>query len=64
MNSFIDVLENNTCRYIAGDPREGPVFCSNERKKGSSYCKEHHGVCHTGKIALDNHGRPARAKIR
>lgn len=38
-------LEEHHCRFIAGDPLKGGVFCGQEKREGSSYCPEHHAFC-------------------
>jgi len=42
-----EVAEDNTCRYMHGDPNEeGMAFCGAGLQKGSSYCPEHHALCY------------------
>lgn len=41
-----------TCQYIAGDPSaEDACKCGKPVKEGSSYCPEHHGLCHLERAA-------------
>ena len=35
-----------SCRYPMGDSAAGLKFCGDVRVEGSSYCKNHHSVCH------------------
>lgn len=42
--SFED-LEPHHCRFIAGDPLKGGVYCGQPKKEKSSFCPEHHALC-------------------
>lgn len=50
--TFNEVVERNCCRYIEGDPKDGTKkFCDKPRFGDSSYCEEHHKLCHREKSA-------------
>jgi hypothetical protein len=40
-------LTPDACRYPLGGPKDPPrLFCGAPSKDGSSYCEEHHTLCH------------------
>jgi len=47
--SFMDVIERQTCQFIDGDIKEKTAtFCPSPRIKGSVYCDHHHERCYAG----------------
>lgn len=45
---FLEVLERNGCRYIAGDLRDGTATYCSGANDGKGYCKEHYARCYQG----------------
>lgn len=45
---FLEVLERNGCRYIAGDIRDGTAAYCSGANEGKGYCKEHYAMCYMG----------------
>lgn len=41
-NIPLSQIEENDCRYIAGDDL---LYCARPRKPGSSFCPAHHAIC-------------------
>jgi len=44
--SFYEVLDMNTCRFIAGDPSDDTaIYCGADKVRGKSYCAAHSKKC-------------------
>lgn len=43
--STVHAGDGESCCYLLGD-EEGRRHCATERRPGSSYCPEHHALCH------------------
>ena len=46
----LDELQSFHCRYPVHDQNEPAKFCGATRQSDSSYCPDHHEVCHTKKV--------------
>lgn len=44
LNLTCEELQPNSCRYIAGDPKDGGTYCGHRKKVGSSFCAYHHSI--------------------
>lgn len=44
---LLDDLEANHCRFPNGE-KAPYTFCGKQKKKGSSFCPDHHSICYTG----------------
>lgn len=42
----IDELTARTCKWMAGDPKQGGTYCGHDTQPGSPYCGYHHGRAH------------------
>lgn len=36
-----------TCQFIKNEDTREPIYCGKDTQSGSSYCAEHHKLCHT-----------------
>jgi hypothetical protein len=45
--------EISGCRFTYGDVEKDWGYCQATQKSGSSYCEQHHAVCHIGLKARD-----------
>lgn len=44
--TFLEVLEAKTCKFIEGDVKQGTEkFCGNEKLRGKPYCSKHNKKC-------------------
>lgn len=53
----VEQLENNSCRYIHGDPKHEYHYCGHIARDGRSYCDFHHNLCYTTPGPMTVRGR-------
>lgn len=52
----LDQLTTQTCKYMAGDPREGGAFCGHKTRDDSCWCPYHHHLVYQPRTSVNEYG--------